>query len=60
VEEAGGKVTDFGGGQFQLNSRETVATNGIIHGELVNEFQQVFAGRGLEQLPDPRDYAKRT
>ena len=60
VEEAGGRVTDFGGGPFQLNSRETVATNGIIHGELVNEFQQIFAGRGLEQLPDARDYAKKT
>ena len=54
VEEAGGRVTDFGGGPFQLNSRETVASNGLIHDALVNEFQQIFAGRGLEVLPDPR------
>ena len=38
VEEAGGKVTDFSGGPFQLNSRETVASNGLVHAALVNEF----------------------
>src|ERR1700678_3741625 len=31
VEEAGGKVTDFSGGAFQIASRETVATNGLVH-----------------------------
>jgi myo-inositol-1(or 4)-monophosphatase len=60
VEEAGGKVTDFSGGPFQLESRETVASNGLIHDELVNEFQEIFAGRGLEPLPDPREYAKKS
>ena len=58
VEEAGGRVTDFRGGPFQLNSRETVASNGLIHDELLREFEQIFAGRGLEPLPDPRSYAK--
>ena len=52
VEEAGGKVTDFRGGPFQLNSRETLASNGHLHGALVNEFAQIFDGRGLEPLPD--------
>src|SRR5579864_3557408 len=56
VEEAGGKVTDFHGGEFQLNSRETVATNGIVHDALLSEFEAVFAGRGLEPLPDPRAF----
>src|SRR5882724_7817497 len=60
VEEAGGRVTDFHDGPFQLNSRETVATNGLIHEALLHEFEQVFAGRGLEPLPDPREYAKKT
>jgi myo-inositol-1(or 4)-monophosphatase len=59
VEEAGGTVTDFGGGPFHLDSRETVASNGLIHGALVSEFQQIFSGRGLEVLPDPREYAKK-
>jgi myo-inositol-1(or 4)-monophosphatase len=59
VEEAGGKVTDFAGGPFQLNSRETLASNRLIHEALLHEFQAVFAGRGLEALPDPREYAKK-
>jgi myo-inositol-1(or 4)-monophosphatase len=58
AEEAGGRVTDFHGGPFQLNSRETVASNGLIHEELLHEFEQIFAGRGLEPLPDPRVSAK--
>jgi myo-inositol-1(or 4)-monophosphatase len=59
VQEAGGMVSDFSGGPFQLNSRETLASNGLIHGALVEEFRQIFAGRGLEPLPDPREYARR-
>jgi myo-inositol-1(or 4)-monophosphatase len=57
VEEAGGRVTDFQGGAFQLNSRETLASNGLIHEPLLHEFREIFAGRGLEPLPDPREYA---
>ena len=57
VEEAGGRVTDFSGGPFQIDSRETLASNGVIHDELMHEFQQIFAGRGLDPLPDPREYA---
>ncbi len=56
VEEAGGKVTDMSGGPFQLNSRQTLATNGLIHDALIAEFAQIFAGRGLEELPDPRAF----
>ena len=52
VEEAGGKVTDFTDNPFQLNSRETVASNRLVHEALLNEFEQVFSGRGLEPLPD--------
>jgi myo-inositol-1(or 4)-monophosphatase len=59
VEEAGGRVTDFPGGQFQLNSRETLASNGLLHHVLLHEFEQIFSGRGLEPLPDPREYAKK-
>jgi myo-inositol-1(or 4)-monophosphatase len=58
VEEAGGKVTRFDGSPFELNSRETVATNGLIHEALLREFEDVFAGRGLEALPDPREYKR--
>ncbi len=58
VEEAGGRVTRFDGGRFEINSRETLATNGLIHEELLHEFQAIFAGRGLEELPSPVEYAK--
>src|SRR5436853_3671672 len=56
VEEAGGKVTDFRGGSFQLNSRETLASNQLVHPVLVNEFEQIFSGRGLEPLPEVAEY----
>ena len=58
VEEAGGKVTRFDGSPFELNSRETVASNGLLHEALLAEFQDIFAGRGMEALPDPREYKR--
>jgi len=58
VEEAGGVVTDFSGGPFQLNSRETVASNGLVHPALLREFEAIFQGKGLEELPNPVEYAK--
>ena len=58
VEEAGGKVTDFQGGPFPLNSRETLASNGLVHGALLNEFAQILCGRDLEPLPDIHEYRK--
>ncbi|MFZ3263837.1 MAG: inositol monophosphatase family protein [Terriglobales bacterium] len=58
VEEAGGRVTDFSGGPFQIASRETLASNGLVHDALLAEFQSVFSGKALEELPDPAVYAK--
>ncbi len=58
VEEAGGTVTRFDGSPFELNSRETVASNGLLHEALLAEFKDIFAGRGLEPLPDPREYKR--
>ena len=56
VEEAGGKVSRFDGSPFLLDSRETLASNGHVHEALVHEFHEIFEGRGLEPLPDPRTY----
>jgi myo-inositol-1(or 4)-monophosphatase len=53
VAEAGGKISDFRGEAFRLESRETLATNGLLHVDLVREFQAIFEGRGLEPLPSP-------
>jgi len=58
VQEAGGKVTCFDGTPFRLDSREVLATNGLIHDEVVANFREIFAGRGLEALPSPVEYAK--
>ena len=58
VEEAGGKVTDFQGGPFQLNSRETLASNGLVHAALQAEFQQIFSGQGLDPLPRVQEYRR--
>ena len=58
VEEAGGKVSGFRGEALAVTDRDVVATNGVIHADLLHEFDQIFAGRGLEPLPDPREYGK--
>ena len=57
VREAGGVVSDFSGGPFQISSREVCASNGRIHDQLIYEFQQIFAGRDLDPLPSPVEYA---
>jgi len=51
VEEAGGSVSNFQGGPFELHGRQTLATNGLVHEEVMHEFDQVFTGRGMEPLP---------
>jgi len=56
VEEAGGMVTRFDGSPFNIDSRETLASNGLLHEPLLHEFKELFAGRGLAPLPDPRVY----
>ena len=57
VEEAGGKVTSFSGEPYRLDSREILASNGLIDGELVGLFADMFAGRGLAPIPTPQEFA---
>lgn len=59
VEEAGGTVTHFDGSRFTLDSREVLATNGLIAGEMVQLFKDMFAGRNLERIPTPAEFAAR-
>jgi myo-inositol-1(or 4)-monophosphatase len=59
VEEAEGRVTDFSGGHFNLDSREIFATNGFIHDEMLRLFGDMFAGRNLAPIPTPHEYALR-
>ena len=59
IEEAGGCVTDFSGGEFKLDSREVLASNELIHDELVGLFSDMFAGRNLAPIPTPQEFAQR-
>jgi myo-inositol-1(or 4)-monophosphatase len=59
VEEAGGKMTGFSGQPFQLDSRELLASNGLIHAELMGLFADMFAGRNLSPIPTPHEFAQR-
>jgi myo-inositol-1(or 4)-monophosphatase len=58
IEEAGGKVSRYDGSPFRLDSRETLASNGLLHDALLHEFKEIFDGRGLDPLPDPRVYER--
>jgi myo-inositol-1(or 4)-monophosphatase len=59
VEEAGGQVTHFDGGKFTLDSREVLATNGLIACEMRELFAAMFAGRDLERIPTPAEFRAR-
>jgi len=59
LEEAGGKITHFDGGKFTLDSREVFATNGLIHEEMQTLFADMFAGRDLQPIPTPAEFAAR-
>ncbi|HET9789675.1 MAG TPA: inositol monophosphatase family protein [Candidatus Angelobacter sp.] len=57
VQEAGGKVTNFSGGPFSIDSRQVLATNGVLHAEMLKEFAEIMAGR-VEGLPSVAEYLK--
>jgi myo-inositol-1(or 4)-monophosphatase len=58
VQEAGGTVTRFDGSPWRIDSSETLASNGLLHDELMKNFAEIFAGRGLDEIPSPVEYAK--
>jgi myo-inositol-1(or 4)-monophosphatase len=58
VQEAGGRVTRFDGQPFRIDSRETLASNGRVHEALLREFQAIFRGEGLEELPSVAEYVR--
>jgi myo-inositol-1(or 4)-monophosphatase len=57
VQEAGGTVTHFEGGRFTLDSREVLATNGLIGREMSHLFTEMFAGREMGAIPSPAEFA---
>jgi myo-inositol-1(or 4)-monophosphatase len=44
IEEAGGRISDFQGTPFQVMQKETLASNGFIHEEMI----QILANSGKE------------
>jgi myo-inositol-1(or 4)-monophosphatase len=59
IEEAGGTVTHFDGGRFTLDSREVLATNGVIFEELRGVFEAMFSGRGMGRILTPAEFRAR-
>jgi len=59
VGEAGGSMTTFDGSPFRLDSREVLATNGLLRDELLGFFGEMFAGHALEPIPTPAEFAAR-
>ena len=57
VTEAGGTITHFDGGKFTLDSREVLATNKLILPEITHLFTEMFAGRDLDPIPTPAEFA---
>jgi myo-inositol-1(or 4)-monophosphatase len=58
VREGGGVVTRFDGSEWRIDSKETLASNGLIHDELRRAFQAIFAGKDMEPLPSPEEWAR--
>ena len=42
-----------------FREKKVLASNGLIHEELVGLFKEMFAGRGLSPIPTPQEYAAR-
>ena len=59
LEEAGGRITHFDGSKFTLDSREILASNGIIHATMEHLFADMFAGRNLDPILTPAEFAAR-
>jgi myo-inositol-1(or 4)-monophosphatase len=59
VTEAGGTMSQFDGSPFRLKSEEVLGTNGLIQSELIEFFSDMFAGRHMEPVPTPAEFAAR-
>jgi myo-inositol-1(or 4)-monophosphatase len=52
VEEAGGKVTDMNGQPHRMDSAHTAGSNGLLHAQLLEAFQEIAAGKYRAELPE--------
>jgi myo-inositol-1(or 4)-monophosphatase len=51
VEEAGGIVTDMSGQPHRMDSPHTAGSNGLLHAQLLEAFQEIAAGKYRAELP---------
>ena len=51
VKEAGGCVTDLAGQPHRLDSPSILASNRLLHDQLLAAFQEIFAGKNQAALP---------
>lgn len=51
VEEAGGRVSGMRGEALDLYGKHVTADNGLIHGELLALFEEIFAGQYRHEMP---------
>ena len=49
----------FDGTPFLLDSKEVLATNGLVTDEILGFFSDMFAGRGIEPVPSAAEFAAR-
>jgi myo-inositol-1(or 4)-monophosphatase len=59
VREAGGAIVRFDGSPFRLDSQEILATNGLLTDEILSFFADMFAGRNIDPVPTPAEFAAR-
>jgi myo-inositol-1(or 4)-monophosphatase len=50
-------MSSFEGSPFRLDSREVLATNGLVKDEIIAVFSNIFAGRDLSPLPSVSEVA---
>ena len=51
VEEAGGRISDMHGAGYHFQSESIVASNGLMHAELLESFAKIFRGEYAFPLP---------
>jgi myo-inositol-1(or 4)-monophosphatase len=56
LREADRTLTHFDGSPFKLDSREALASNGLLHAEMEFLFAQMFAGEELSPIPTPVEF----
>lgn len=52
VSEAGGRITDMKGQPHRMDSAHIAASNGWLHAQLIEAFEEIFAGVFRAKLPE--------